>query len=159
MLPAYTCIHVYSLCSVGTKSLKIPNTFASPNFQNQWRNRPHDFTHIFGLILSDDWGQDSFQKSQIHNPKHSQYNAQITSSPTYIWEIVQHMESCSSGEMKSPLEGSNPHGEHATFPTSPMWGMPPGLLVVGISRSTPTSSESYCTSLECLWNSCHNSTS
>ena len=121
--------HVCIVSSLGTKKLKIQNTFSFPNLSKQWRNWSYRFTHIFGLAVLDGRGQEPFQKSQTHNPEHSQYKAHTKTSVLDICKIVQHIESCLKWGNEIPTWRLQAHGEHATLPASSMWGRPPGLLV------------------------------
>ena len=77
------------------------------------------FTHFCGFVVFNGRQQAPFQKSQIHNPKHSQYKARVKTSPTYISENFPAYGKLSQacGEMKSPIGGSKhmgnmPHSPH-----------------------------------------------
>ena len=113
--------HVCIVSSLGTKKLKIQNTFSFPNLSKQWRNWSYRFTHIFGLAVFDGRGQEPFQKSQTHNPEHSQYKAHTKTSVLDICKIVQHIESCLKWGNEIPTWRLQAHGEHATLPASSMW--------------------------------------
>ena len=107
------------LSSVVTKKLGIQDTFSSPKFSDEWRNRSWKVTHLCEFAVFNGRQQVPFQKSQIHNPKHSQYKARVKTSSIYISKKIPAYGKLSQacGEMKSPIGGSKhignmPHSPH-----------------------------------------------